>query len=121
MEAKDCAGYFQTLASNDGFSLDVGVLQTIEELSLAAQKLETWTNGRTLKTLWGETKLQVAQFGVSNNHTNPYHSQDEIPTWTNGRTMKALCGETKLQVAQYSLVCPTIVPTHTTHKMRFRR
>jgi hypothetical protein len=79
MEAKDCAGYFQTLARNDGFSLGVGVLETIEELCSAAKELETWTNGRTVKTLWGETKLQVAHSGVFNNHTNPYHSQDQIP------------------------------------------
>jgi hypothetical protein len=79
MEAKDCAGYFQTLARNDGFSLGIGVLQTIEELCSAAKQLETWTNGRTVKTLWGETKLQVAHSAVFNNHTSPYHSQDQIP------------------------------------------
>jgi hypothetical protein len=80
MEAKEGAGYFETLARNDGFSLDFGVLQTIEELCLAAKELETWTKGRTVKTLWGETKLQVAHSGVFNNHTNPYHSRDQIPT-----------------------------------------
>jgi hypothetical protein len=57
MEAIEGAGYFQFLAENDGFSLDCGVLQTIEELCLAAIELEAWTNGRTVKTLWGETKL----------------------------------------------------------------
>lgn len=41
MEAKDCAGYFQTLARKDGFSLDFGVLQTIEEICLAAKELDT--------------------------------------------------------------------------------
>jgi hypothetical protein len=76
MEAKEGAGYFETLARNDGFSLDFGVLQTIEELCLAAKELETWTKGRTVETLWGETKLQVAHSGVFNNHTNPYHSRD---------------------------------------------
>jgi hypothetical protein len=80
MEANEAAGYFQTLARNDGFSLGIGVLQTIEELCSAAKELETWTNGRTVKTLWGETKLQVAHSGVFNNHTSPYHSQDQIPT-----------------------------------------
>jgi hypothetical protein len=30
MEANEAAGYFQTLARNDGFSLGFGVLQTIE-------------------------------------------------------------------------------------------
>jgi hypothetical protein len=78
MEAKDCAGYFQTLARNDGFSLDSGVLQTIEELSLAAKELKTWTNGRTMKTLWGETKLQAAHSAQSI-HASPYHLQDKIP------------------------------------------
>jgi hypothetical protein len=85
MEAKDCAGYFQTLARNDGFSLDSGVLQTIEELSLAAKELTTWTNGRTIKTLWGETKLQAAHAGQSIHtspyhlYTSPYHLRDPIP------------------------------------------
>jgi hypothetical protein len=79
MEANECAEYFQSLARKDGFSLGFGVLQTIEELCLAAQKLETWTNGRTMKTLWGETKLQVAHSGVFDECTNPYRSQDEIP------------------------------------------
>jgi hypothetical protein len=79
MEAKECAEYFETLARKDGFSLGFGVLQTVEELSRAAQKLETWTNGRTMKTLWGETKLQVAHSGVFDECTNPYRSRDDIP------------------------------------------
>jgi hypothetical protein len=79
MEAKYCARYFDTLARKDGFSLEFGVLQAIEELCLVGKDLETWTNGRTMKTLWGETKLQVAHSGVFNSHTNPYRSQDDIP------------------------------------------
>jgi hypothetical protein len=78
MEAKEGAEYFQSLARNDGFSLDVGVLQTIEDLCLVAKELETWTNGRTVKTLWGETKLQLAHSGQSI-YTSPNHSQNQIP------------------------------------------
>jgi hypothetical protein len=77
VEAKDCAIYFQTLARNDGFSLDFGVLQTIEDLCLVAKEPETWTNGRTMKTLWGETKLHAAHSGQSI-YTSPYHP-DQIP------------------------------------------
>jgi hypothetical protein len=79
MEAKEGADYYETLARNDGFSLDFGVLQTIEALCLAAKELETWTNGRTVKILWGETKLQVAHSGAFSRHTNPYRSRDQIP------------------------------------------
>jgi hypothetical protein len=111
MEATDCAGYFETLAMKDGFSLGLGVLQTIEELSLAAKDRETWTNGRTMKTLWGETKLQVAHSGVFNNQTNPYHSQDDIPKTIGHscvrdayRTMlNGPCTEIKLRAARPKL------------------